>query len=290
MASIPFSKRFREHHPRFTRVTALLVCFVGAFGVGFAYASWAMVCRGGRCPPVDVLDQYQPRQTSKVYAADGKFVAELGLERRTLVKIKDIPPVVRNAFVVTEDKRFYEHAGVDWVRVPGAFLHDIRNMSFEEGFSTITMQLARHIFPERISNEKSLIRKLKEAKVARAIESKYPKDRILELYLNQIYLGNGAYGVETAAQRYFGKSVRSLNVAEAATLGALPKGPERYNPRRFPDRAIQRRNTIIALMREANVINDADAQLSRAYPLRLARRSDAGEAAPYFVEWVRQLM
>ncbi|HET7565441.1 MAG TPA: penicillin-binding transpeptidase domain-containing protein, partial [Gemmatimonadaceae bacterium] len=113
-------------------------------------------------------------------------------------------------------------------------------------------------------------------------------DKILELYLNQIYLGNGAYGVETASQRYFGKSVRDLNLAEAATLAALPKGPERYNPRRFPARAIQRRNTIIELMRREGVVSDADAQLAKAYPLRLAHKENSGEMAPYFVEWVRK--
>src|SRR6185437_16970303 len=122
----------------------------------------------------------------------------------------------------------------------------------------------------------SPIRKMKEAKVARAIEAKYDKKKILELYLNQIDLGHGAYGVETASQRYFGKSVRDLNLAEAATLAALPKGPERYNPRRFPDRAIQRRNTIIGLMRNQGVVSDADARLAQAYPLRLARKAESG--------------
>ncbi|HMA23821.1 MAG TPA: PBP1A family penicillin-binding protein, partial [Gemmatimonadaceae bacterium] len=194
----------------------------------------------------------------------------------------------RNAFVVTEDKRFYRHAGVAWKRVPGALLADLRNRTFSEGFSTITMQLARNIFPERISREKSLVRKLKEIKVARAIEQRFSKDKILELYLNQINLGNGAYGIETAAQRYFGKSVKDLNVAEAATLAALPKGPSRYNPRAFPDRAIERRNTIIALLRDAGVINAADASEARAYPLRLATRVEAGEIAPYYVEWIRE--
>ena len=115
-----------------------------------------MVCRAGRCPPAEALDSYEPRQTSKLYAADGRFIAELGLERRTLVRIDDIPPLVRNAFVVTEDKRFYQHAGIDWIRVPGALLVDIRNRTFSEGFSTITMQLARNIFPERISRDKTL--------------------------------------------------------------------------------------------------------------------------------------
>jgi len=288
MPAFPFTKRSRAKHPRFTRVFLLLVCFVGAFGVGLAYASWAMVCRAGRCPSASALQDYEPRQTSKLFAADGRFIAELGLERRTLVKIADVPQLVREAFIVTEDKRFYQHAGIDWHRVPGAMIVDLRNRNFAEGFSTITMQLARNIFPERISRDKSIIRKLKEAKVARAIEAQYPKDKILELYLNQIYLGNGAYGIESAAQRYFGKSLKDLNLAEAATLAALPKGPERYNPRLFPDRAVQRRNTVIALMRDENAVSPEQAREAQAYPLRLATRVESGELAPYFVEWIRQ--
>ena len=264
------------------------LAFGTAFVIGGFYASWALVCRAGACPSVDILEEYQPRQTSKLYAADGRFVAELGLERRTLLKLDQIPPLVRNAFVLTEDKRFYQHHGVDFMRIPGALLADIKKRSFAEGFSTITMQLARNIFPERLSREKSLVRKLKEAKVARAIEARFSKEKILELYLNQIALGNQAFGVETAAQRYFGKSARDLNIAEAALLAGLPKAPERYNPRRSPERAIQRRNTVIEIMRDQGAISDADASLAKAYPLQLARKSEAGDVAPYFVEWVRQ--
>src|SRR6185437_15116236 len=110
MASFPLTKRFRARHPRATRGLALTLCFLVAFGAGFGYASWAMVCRAGRCPSADALQDYEPRQTSKLYAADGRFIAELGLERRTLVPIDAIPPLVKNAFVVTEDKRFYQHS------------------------------------------------------------------------------------------------------------------------------------------------------------------------------------
>ncbi|HEX4681503.1 MAG TPA: PBP1A family penicillin-binding protein [Gemmatimonadaceae bacterium] len=286
--AFPFTRKFRERHPGFTRGLALMICFLLSFGTGFAYASWSMVCRAGRCPSATALQDYEPRQTSKLYAVDGRFIAELGLEKRTIVHYNDIPPLVRNAFISVEDKRFFHHAGVDWHRVPGAMLADLKNRNFEEGFSTITMQLARNIFPERISSEKSIIRKLKEIKVARDIEARYPKDKILELYLNQINLGNGAYGIESAAQRYFGKSIKDLNVAEAATLGALPKGPTRYNPRLFPDRAVQRRNTVIAAMRDEQMITPAEASEAQAYPLRLATRVEAGEVAPYFVEWIRQ--
>lgn len=280
--------RFRRKHPVAMRVMGLTFTLLVAFGVGLLFSAWTLVCRGGQCPTIEVLDEYTPNQTSKLYAVDGRFIAELGIERRTLVKLDEIPQIVRDAFVVTEDKRFYGHVGIDWYRVFGAAVNNVRAGGWQEGFSTITMQLARNIFSDRISREKTLVRKIKEGKVARAIEARYDKRKILELYLNQIDLGSGAYGVETAAQRYFGKSVRDLNVAEAATLAALPKAPARYNPRRFPERAVQRRNTVIELMRQEGRITDATASLAKAYPLRLANRTESGDIAPYFVEWVRQ--
>jgi len=279
--------RFHKRHPTFVRVVLLVVTFLVALGAGVVYSTWALICRGSQCPSIDSLAEYTPHQTSKLYAVDGRFIAELGLERRTLVKIDEIPKIVQSAFVSTEDKRFYQHAGIDWHRATSVILRSPLH-GFSQGFSTITMQLARNVFPEQISREKSIIRKVKEAKVAREIEAKYDKKKILELYLNQIDLGHGAYGVETASQRYFGKSVRDLNLAEAATLAALPKAPARYNPVRFPERAIQRRNTVIELMRQNGFINDADASRAKAYPLQLANKSISGETAPYFVEWVRQ--
>ncbi|MDQ3243881.1 MAG: PBP1A family penicillin-binding protein [Gemmatimonadota bacterium] len=281
-------RTFRKRHPTLVRSLLLTITFGTAFALGLGYGSWALVCRGGQCPPVEALGEYTPRQTSKIYAADGRFLAELGLERRTLIKLDEIPEVVKQAFVITEDKRFYSHAGIDWRRVVGALVRDVVSRSWDQGFSTITMQLARNVFPERISREKTLVRKIKEAKVARDIEAKYDKEKILELYLNQISLGNGAHGVETASQRYFGKSVRNLNVAEAATLAALPKAPERYNPRKHPARAVERRNLVIELMRRNGALSDAEARGARAFPLQLANKTDAGDTAPYFVEWVRQ--
>ncbi|MDQ3697228.1 MAG: PBP1A family penicillin-binding protein [Gemmatimonadota bacterium] len=285
------SSRHGRGRSRLRRVILFGTVFLAAAGAGLAYGAWTLVCRGGQCPSTAVLEDFTPQQTSKLYAADGRFIAEIGHERRTLVALADIPEPVRDAFVNTEDKRFYGHSGIDWIRVPGAVIRNAQALAWREGFSTITMQLAGNIFSERISRrEKTITRKLKEAKVARQIEDQYSKEKILELYLNQIYLGNGAYGVETAAQRYFGKSVRDLNVAEAATLAALPKAPERYNPRRAPDRAIQRRNTVIELMRRQGSVNDADARLAKAYPLRLGRREESGDLAPYFVEWVRKAL
>ena len=273
---------------RLVRAVVLLGTLGTSLGLGALTAGWTLVCAGSQCPSVDVLEQYQPRQTSKLYAADGRFIAELGLERRTVARLQDIPPLVQNAFVYTEDKRFYSHNGIDFIRVFGSAVVNVIRGGYAQGFSTITMQLARNIFPERLERAKSVVRKMREGKVALAIERKYSKQKILELYLNQIYLGNGAYGVESAAQRYFGKNVRELNLAEAALLAALPKAPNRYNPRVEPDRAVQRRNTVLELLRDQHIISDADASLAKAYPLQLAQRTETGDIAPYFVEWVRK--
>lgn len=273
-------------------IAALVVAGLGAIGLGTAAMGWAVTCGGDTCPSLAGLDQYQPRQASRLYAADGRFIAEIGQERRTLARLEQIPQHVRDAFLVTEDKRFYSHGGIDFYRVIGASIANVRAGGIVQGFSTITMQLARNLFPDRLdARDRSPTRKLREAKVARAIEARYSKDRILELYLNQVSFGSGAFGVETASQRFFGKSVRELSIAEAATLAAVLKGPGRYNPRRFPERAVQRRNTVLELMRRAGVIADSSASLAKAYPMRLnRRRTGSAETAPYFVEYVRRIL
>jgi len=272
----------------------LLILSLGLVGLGIlgmagfaAYWTW-FLCAGDACPSIEQFDEYKPAQPARLYANDGRFIAEVGLERRSVVRLEQIPQHVKDAFVITEDKRFYRHDGIDYIRILGSVWANVKAMGFAEGFSTITMQLARNIFPERLTREKTIVRKLREAKVARRIEERFSKERILELYLNQISFGSGAYGVESAAQRYFGRPINELTVAEGAMLAALPKAPSRYNPRRFPDRAIQRRNTVLELMRREGAITDADASIAKAYPLRLYRPArGAGEIAPYFVEWVR---
>ena len=260
-----------------------------ALALAVLAAAWSRACAGNTCPSIEELGGYDPDQASKVYAADGRLITDLGLERRTVIPLGEMSPYVKTAFLATEDKRFYSHHGIDWVRVFGAVKTNIFQLRFAEGFSTITMQLARNIWDQDISGtEKSLRRKLREAKVAREIEKKYPKDKILEIYLNQIPLGNGAYGVEAASQRYFGKSVRDLNVAEAATLAAIPKAPTRYNPRRNPNLNIQRRNTVLNLLRDNGLLNVDDTERWKAYPLLLSSHSDYSGVAEYFVEYVRQ--
>ena len=269
----------------------VLVGFLAAVALALAVlaAAWSRACAGNTCPSIEELGGYDPDQASKVYAADGRLITDLGLERRTVIPLGEMSPYVKTAFLATEYKRFYSHHGIDWVRVFGAIKTNVFQLRFAEGFSTITMQLARNIWDQDISGtEKSLRRKLREAKVAREIERKYPKDKILEIYLNQIPLGNGAYGVEAASQRYFGKSVRDLNVAEAATLAAIPKAPTRYNPRRNPNLNIQRRNTVLNLLRDNGLLNGDNTERWKAYPLLLSSHSDFSGVAEYFVEYVRQ--
>src|SRR5688572_3541626 len=260
-----------------------------ALGAAVVFAAWFTVCLGGSCPTVANLETYDPDQAAKVYAADGRHITDLGLERRTVVPLGEMSPAVIAAFINTEDKRFYGHDGIDWIRVFGAMKDIVKERRIAGGASTITMQLAGNLWPDAIDRRnQSPRRKLLEAKVATEIERKYPKDKILELYLNQINLGNRAFGVEAASQRYFGKSVRELNVAEAATLAAIPKAPERYNPRRHPNNSVQRRNVVINVMRDNGRLSAAEPERWKALPLQLSTQSDYSDKAQYFVEYVRQ--
>ena len=257
---------------------------------GLAYGSWTRVCAAERCPSImRISPEHNPQvQTSKVYAADGRLITELGIERRTVLPLEEIPPHVRQAFIAVEDKRFYRHNGIDYWRILGAVKANLTTLRYAQGFSTITMQLARNVFPDHLGREKRLTRKLREARVAVELERNFPKDTILELYLNQISLGPNVAGVEAASQVFFGKSARDLNVAEGATLAGLPKAPGTYNPRVHPDNAIRRRNVVLALMRDQGFITAEDAEFWKAYPLVLTtRRTSYGDVAPYFVEWLR---
>jgi penicillin-binding protein 1A len=268
----------------------LLIAFVlgSAYLVGLGYGSWTRVCAAERCPSIARIVGEKNRgtaqlQTSKVFAADGRMISEFGAERRTVLSLAAIPMVLRHAYIATEDKRFYSHGGIDFRRIPGALLARGR------GFSTISQQLARNVFQIRTGGERALTRKLKEARVAIELERNFPKDTILELYLNQIPLGPSVYGVESAAQVYFGKSARDVNAAEAAMLAGLTRSPAFYNPRTHPDRAVRRRNVVLNLMRNQGYLTPEEAELWKAYPLLLtSRRTRYGDVAPYFIEHIRK--
>ncbi|HET7040215.1 MAG TPA: PBP1A family penicillin-binding protein, partial [Gemmatimonadales bacterium] len=257
-------------------------------GTGVAWGSWTRACAGGNCPSIGALDAYRPTQALKIYAADGRLITSLGAQRRTVVRLEDLPPAVPAAFVAVEDKRFYQHGGVDYRRFVGALVKNVVERRFAEGFSTLTMQLARNVWDEKLPSTKSLQRKVREVRVALELERTYSKNRILELYLNQIFLGGSLYGVEAAAQNYFGKPAAQLNVAEAALIAGITQFPNYYDPRRHPDRALRRRNVVLNLMRDQGYLSAAEADRWKAYPVALSARQDFGELAPYFVEWVRQ--
>jgi penicillin-binding protein 1A len=264
-----------------------------AAGIGVAIAAIGLAwlwprCSGGDCPSVEALRSYTPPQATQVLDRSGRLLANLAPERRVVVPLNRIPAQVSGAFLAVEDKRFYRHHGVDWRRVAGALARDVRSLSWRQGFSTLTMQLARNVFPEKLTRAKTLRRKLAEVVLARQIEKEFSKEQILEMYLNQIYLGNGLYGVEAASQGYFGKPVSRLTNAEAALLAALPRAPSFYDPRRNPAAAESRRNLVLDQMAHAGVIEPAEAEQARREPLKLVPPAEAAGAAPYFVAAVRR--
>lgn len=250
---------------------------------------WAR-CGIRGCPDVAQLRGYIPEEASVVLDRDGEEIGKLFQVNRVVVPIDSLPEHVPAAFVAAEDRRFWEHGGVDWQRVPGAALANVTAGGIEEGFSTITMQLARNLFPEKLPAEQQTVwRKLGEMRVANAIEDAYSKSQILQMYLNQVYFGNGAWGIEAAAQEYFGVPASELSVAQAALLASILPAPSRLNPRADPDAAIERRNRVIELMLEQERISAEEAESAREEELELAQgRAQSDVMAPYFLEAVRQ--
>lgn len=227
-----------------------------------------------------------PPQSSLVYARDGSLIGEIGTEWRTSVSIRTLPKYVGEAFIAVEDKRFYQHNGVDVVGIASAIKDDLLGAS--RGASTITQLLVGNMHPDLIDRrDKSLSRKLHEQSAAREMERHYNKEQILEAFLNQISFGHGWYGIESAARHYFGKSAAQLTIAEAATLAAMPKGPAVYDPAKYPDRAKNRRDAILGLMAEQRYITPGEAAAARAEPVRTAPNGGVSAPSPYFIDVVR---
>jgi 1A family penicillin-binding protein len=243
---------------------------------------------GGECPSVEALQAYEPPQATRVFAADGSRLADLSPERRVVVNLDEVPVILSGGFVAVEDRRFWQHGGVDARGIGRAVWRGVRNLSMREGFSTITMQLTRNVFPEEMPRSERFRRKVCEVRLARQVEDALSKREILRMYVNQVYMGDGLYGVEEAARAYFGKPVGRASVAEAALLVGLVKNPEGYNPRKNPARAIQRRNVVLDVMAREGVIEAAAASSAKAEPLRLAAPLEAAGPAPYAVAAVRR--
>ena len=240
-------------------------------------------------PDYHQLENYEPPVTTRLFAGDGQVMMEYAAEKRLFVPIEKIPDRVKLAFIAAEDKHFYQHAGLDYLGIIRAVLGNVKKMGTGKrpaGASTITQQVAKNFL---LSSELSYTRKLKEAILARRINKAFTKDHVLELYLNEIYLGNRAYGVAAAAINYFGKALDELTLEEIAFLAALPKGPNNYNPKTKYDAAVARRNWVIDRMVEDGYVTDEEASAAKAKPLKVVeRKSGFLKDTEYYSEEVRR--
>lgn len=256
---------------------------------GVAFIAYMINHYSQGLPDYSQLKEYEPPIVSRIYAGDGRLLAEYAQERRVFIPIEIIPDHVKNAFISAEDKNFYEHKGVDFFAVARAVVINLKNRGSGRrlvGASTITQQVAKNFL---LTNEVSYERKIKEAILAFRMEKALSKDQLLELYMNEIYLGQRAYGVAAAALTYFDKSLEDLSIAEAAYLAALPKAPNNYHPVRQHDAALARRNWVIGRMEEDGHITEGQAELAKASPLMMKEGDDSGiVSAPYFAEEVRR--
>ncbi|MFC1851816.1 penicillin-binding protein 1A [candidate division CSSED10-310 bacterium] len=242
-------------------------------------------------PPLSQLEEKKPSIITTIYADSGEVIGEFFIERRILITESQISTYIRRAIIAIEDETFYRHWGVDFSGIFRAFVENIRARRIVQGGSTITQQLAKVLF---LSPEKKLIRKIKEALLALQIEHHYTKDEILTLYLNQIYFGEGAYGIEAAALTYFNKSAHALTLAEAALLCGLPKAPTNYSPFKNPERALSRRNLVLDRMLnlegKANTITSEQIEAAKKEPLKTVAAHHEKDVAAYFVEEIRRYL
>ena len=260
------------------------------FVVGVAAAAGLLWHFSKDLPDYSQLQDYEPPVMTRVHAGDGSLVAEYARERRLYIPIQAVPKLVINAFLAAEDKNFYEHGGLDFTGIARAgilYLQNYGSSRRPQGASTITQQVAKNFL---LSNELSMARKVKEALLALKIERTYSKDKILELYLNEIYMGLGAYGIAAASLVYFDKAVNELTVPEAAYLASLPKAPNNYHPFRQRERAIERRNWVIDRMEESGFVKSADTEKAKRSPLGVTSKPTSAHifAAEYFAEEVRR--
>jgi len=239
-------------------------------------------------PTLEVLTDYRPKIPLRVFSADGKLIGEFGEERRAVVKLEQVPKTLVNAIVAAEDERFYQHGGVDYLGVARAALSNFTSGGAKQGASTITMQVARNFF---LSKEKTLTRKFNEMLLAFKIESNLSKQQIIELYINQIYLGQRAYGFASAAQTYYGRPLAELSIAQQAMLAGLPKAPSRFNPIANPSRAKLRQQYVLRRMRELGMITPEQLANADKEPVVIRQAANEFQAhAEYFAEMVRAQM
>ena len=263
------------------------IALLGLIAIGVAVLALAVAFAWPTLPSLEALTDYHPKIPLRVYTADGELIGEYGEERRAFIRIQDVPPVLKHAILAAEDDRFYQHPGVDFAGILRAAGANLATGSKRQGSSTITMQVARNFF---LTREKTYSRKLYEVLLAFKIEQNLTKDQILEVYINQIFLGRRAYGFAVASHTYFGKSIRDLNVPEAAMLAGLPKAPSAYNPVVNPKRAAQRQQYVLRRMAELGFISEAEHRQAVETPLKVVSSSaDLGGSADYIAEKARQI-
>ena len=238
-------------------------------------------------PQIRSLETFIPSSVTRIYSSNKVLLTELYLEKRDPVPLKAIPFYLKKALIATEDRKFYQHSGVDLKGVLRAIISNIRAGEYVEGASTITQQLAKTLF---LTPRKTLLRKIKEAFLAFQLERRYTKDEILELYLNQVYFGSGAYGVESAAVIFFGKRAKDLELAECALIAALPKAPSRYSPLVDSDLAIKRRNIVLKQMKDTSIISETAFKKAKKEQLYLGKQNNNPVKAPYFVDYVKKVL
>ena len=238
-------------------------------------------------PQIRSLEDFRPSAVTRVYSADRTLLSELYIEKRDPVPLHAIPDYLKKALVTTEDRQFYSHSGIDLKGIARAILRDILAGEFVEGASTITQQLTKTLF---LTPRKTVRRKIKEAILAFQLERRYTKDEILSLYLNQVYFGSGAYGVQAAAQRFFGKRIGDLDLAECALIAAMPKAPSRFSPLVNPVLAVERRNIVLKQMRRTGIITTADYRKAVEAPLDAVSGRKTPRSAPYFVDYIKTFL
>ncbi|MEO5569255.1 MAG: PBP1A family penicillin-binding protein [Gemmatimonadaceae bacterium] len=248
----------------------LLVSMVLVVGTVLLFDVWIGTCGFYGCPSDAEIRAFQPSEGGRVLDRNGRLIGRLAVVRRVNVPIASVPKFVQAAFIATEDRRFYDHNGLDWRSFGRAMTRNVRAAGIREGFSTITMQVANNSFLKKRYHGRSPLRKLVELRITRLLEKELTKDQILEHYLNVIYMGNGVNGVEAASRDLFGKSIDKVTLAEAALLAALPKAPSTYSPRASRLKAIQRRNLVLGLMAEQEYLTPAVADRAKADRLRIA--------------------
>ena len=236
-------------------------------------------------PQINDLERYRPSTTTDLYDRKGRVIGSFALERRVVVNYEGFAPILREAVISIEDKNFESHWGINVLRIAGALIHDLRGHSHVQGASTLTMQLARNLF---LSDERTVARKVQEAFLAIQIERAFTKQQIFTLYGNQIYLGSGMYGFEAAAEFYFSKHAKDVNLTEAALLAGLPKGPAGYSPLLNPEKCLRRRNLVLSEMEGDGVITHQQAEQARQAPLGLHLSEPDQSVAPWFQEEVRR--